>query len=228
MKRHLRFLLTGCALLLSGVQGVPAFSQDASDVLKQSSTLLKEQQELDKRLGTNQVQREELDRKRFDVNRQAEQLNNDQQNNQNLCGTTASYYAHKMECDAQTSDLSQRSATVGKQQRELRERYQSTTSEEDLLKAREEQLKERAAIMDEKLKDVELSGSLARECLAQQPMNNPAERAKAYERCSIIGQPKLKSESASIPQVEKPGPIEQMGIEDEKRRKRRARQKENE
>lgn len=231
MNRHLKFIsMAGIAAVMIGLDGTSAFPQDsgALDVLKQSSTLLKEQQALDARLGNSNTRLEELKMEQQRVNEQTERLKTDRETNQSMCGG-ASYYVQRAECDQQATDIANSSQNLSRQQQDLSQRRQSTTAEVESLKTRQEKLKQQTAVMDEKLKRLELSGTAAQECLARLPKNDFISKVQAYEQCwdgTSAAQPALRSEQSTGPSMEKPGPIEQMGIEDEKRRKRRAKQAE--
>jgi chromosome segregation ATPase len=231
MNRHLRFIsMAGLVALTIGLDGTAAFPQDsgALDVLKQSSTLLKEQQALDARLGNSNARLEELKMEQQRVNEQTERLKTDRETNQSVCGG-ASYYIQRAECDQQISDIANNSQNLSRQQQDLSKRRQSTAAEVESLKARQDKIQQQTKVMDEKLKRLELSGTAAQECLARLPKDDFSAKVRAYEQCwdgTSAAQPALRSEQQTVPSMEKPGPMEQMGIEDEKRRKRRAKQAE--
>jgi predicted nuclease with TOPRIM domain len=231
MNRHLGLIgILGLVALMIGLDGSAAFPQDsgALDVLKQSSTLLKEQQALDARLGNSNARLEELKMEQQRVNEQTERLKADRETNQSMCGG-ASYYIQRAECDQQITAIANSNENLSRQQRDISQRRQSTAAEVEALKMRQEKLKQQTAAMDEKLKRLELSGTAAQECLARLPRNDFSSKVRAYEQCwdgTSAAQPALRSEEPIAPSMEKPGPIEQMGIEDEKRRKRRAKQAE--
>lgn len=221
-------ILAGSALLAGGGTAVFAQSGNPGSVLNQSSTLLKEQQELDARISASRARLEELKREQQQLNQQSQRLNDDRQTNQSLCGSPGTYYAMRAECDQQSQDLSNASQNLSRQQRETGQRYQSATSEADLLKKRQERLQEQAEDMKQKLGRMELSGA-TKDCVERLKRDDLNASVAAYQKCldgTGGAQSQLRPEQQRFPSLDTPGPIEQMGIEDEKRRKRKAREAE--
>lgn len=222
-------MMTVCAAALGGGFPAPAYPDDldAARLLSDSKRLLQEQQEIEKRLANSQARTEELRLERERMNREAERINDERQTTRDLCGTSAYYYTHRAECEQGNSQLSTRRAEVDEQQRAIGRRFEATTSEIESLKTRREQLKRQSETLDSTLKRLEFSG-VTQECVGQQPSSGLQDRVSAYERCwdgTTADKPRLRPETSNVPSLS-PGPIEQMGIEDEKRRRRKARQKE--
>jgi predicted nuclease with TOPRIM domain len=231
MNWWLVWLLAGWAVWMGGAGSTGAYAQinEASDVLNQSSTLLREQQELDARLGVNRARLEELQLEQKRMNSETERLNADREANQSLCGGVL-YYTQRAECDQQSANITNSSQNLTRQRADIGQRWKSTTAEIESLKARREKLDKEAEAMNEKLRGLELSGA-AKECLARLPQGDLNARVTAYQQCwdgTSSAEPRFKQETPTAPAVEKPGPIEQMGIEEEKRRKRREKRRANE
>jgi len=229
MKRHHTIAaLAGCAALTWAGPAAFAQSGDPNSILNQSSTLLKEQQELDARISASRSRLEELKQQQQRLNQETDRLKSDRDTHQSLCGSPGTYYAMRAECDQQSADLANAGQNLSRQQRDVGQRYQSTLSEADLLKKRQEILQQQSGEMQQKLKGMELSGA-TKDCVDRLKKDNLGASVSAYEQClgrTGGAQSQLSPDQPRFPQLDKPGPIEQMGIEDEKRRKRKAREAE--
>lgn len=218
--------LAGLAVLaMSGLAS--AQSSDPNSVLNQSSTLLKEQQELDARISASRSRLEELKQQEQRLNQETQRLQNQRETNQSLCGSSATYWSLRAECDQQSADLSNAGQTLNRQQRDLGQSYQSATSETKALQKRQEALQQQSGDLQQKLKGLDVSSSV-RDCMERMKKDNLSATVSAYQQCSEGGaaaQSQLRPEER-FPSLDKPGPIEQMGIEDEKRRKRKQREAE--
>ncbi len=157
----------------------------------------------------------------------AERINNKRQVTRDTCGTPTYYDTHRVECEPGDSRLSTRRAEADERQRAIGRRFDATTSEIESLKAQREQLNRQSETLNPTLTRLEFSG-VTQECVGRQPSSGLQDRVSAYERCwdgTTADQPWLRPEMSNVPSLS-PGPIEQMGIEDEQRRRRKAKQKE--
>lgn len=227
-RHHAIAVLAGCAVLAWSGPAALAQSGDPNSILNQSSTLLKEQQELDARISASRSRLDELKQQQQRLNQETDRLKGDRDTHQSLCGSPGTYYSMRAECDQQAADLANANQNLSRQQREVGQRYQSTLSEADLLKKRQEILQQQASEAQRQLNQMPLSGE-ARDCVERLKKDNLNASVSAYQQCldrSSGVRSQLNPEPSRFPQLDKPGPIEQMGIEDEKRRKRKAREAE--
>jgi len=229
MSRHLGMaVMTVCTVF--GVNGgTPASAEefDAAKLLFDGAKVITEQREIEAKLEALRAKTDELRSERQRINRQAEQIAGERQVNQDTCSMPAYYYTHRAECDQGGARLSTGGVEADRQRREVGQRLESTDAEVESLRARRDQLKRQAEAMERQFKQLEWSGT-AQECVSRLPKDDLGSMVSAYQQCwdgTSADQPRLKPESRNVPTLT-PGPIEQMGIEDEKRRRRKARQKE--
>lgn len=226
--KHYRVLVTLAGSAVLAMTGpVWGQSSDPNSVLNQSSTLLKEQQELDARISASRSRLEELKQQEQRLNQETQRLQDQRETHQSLCGSSATYWSLRAECDQQNANLSNAAQNLSRQQQDVDRSYQSATSKTKALQKRQEALQQQSQEMQEKLKGLDVSSSV-KECMDRMKKDNLSASVSAYQQCSEGGasaQSLLRPEER-FPSLDKPGPIEQMGIEDEKRRKRKQREAE--
>ncbi|MBM4132681.1 MAG: hypothetical protein FJ245_02835 [Nitrospira sp.] len=222
-------ILLGASVWFAGWSGGPALAQstDPSQLLGSGSNLLKQQQDVESRLAESQAKRQELEQERRRLLEEAGRNRDERATYNKTCESSVFTFANPGQCAFDGARLSRDGSEVGRQIDEVNRRMETLNSEAGRLKTQKEQLKQQADSLDSKLNQVEFSG-VTKECVGQQKTGGLQGTVSAYERCwdgTSADQPRFKSESptSSLPSI---GPIEQMGIEDEKRRRRKARQKE--
>ncbi len=218
--------LIGAAVFSAGWLCAPSLAQnqDPAGLLSKSSSLLREQQEIESKLAASQAKLQTLQSQQKLLQGQASENQNNRAVNQENC-QGSSYYWHRGDCDFTQQQLSAREQGVLGRQGDVAEQIRSTSAEVEQLTNRRNQLMRQGESMEDQLKRLEFSG-VTKDCVGQQGAGNLSGTVSAYERCwdgTSAAQPRFKSEA---PTLESIGPIEQMGIEDEKRRRRKARQKE--
>lgn len=229
MKKHLGIVIvTVCAAWWGSGAGAPAFAEelDAGKMLFDSAELLNQQQEVEAKLAAIRAQQQELEAERSRLQGQAGQYNEQRQANETTCGSGSYYTMHMAQCEQERSNLSTGGADLGQKQTNVSKQLQNVTTEGEQLKAKKEQLDRQAEAMTLKLKRLELSG-VAQECASRLPKDNLESMVATYQQCwdgTSSAEPHFKPKSPTGPSVGGIGPLEQMGIEDEKRRKRRAKQ----
>lgn len=220
--------LIGAAVCSLGWFCAPAFAQnqDPAGLLSKSSSLLREQQEIESKLAASQAKLQALQSQQQSLQGQAGENQRNQAVNQENCQGSL-YYWHRGDCDMAQQQLSSREQGIQGQRGDITEQIRSTSAEIEQLTNRRNQLMRQGESMDQQLKRLEFSG-VTQECVGRQSSSGLKDRVSAYERCwdgTTADQPRLRPETQNVPSLS-PGPIEQMGIEDEKRRRRKARQKE--
>lgn len=204
-----------CATTLGSWFLAPAFADDMDDAAKlllDSSRLLSERQEVEAKLAASQARAQELELERRRAKQQAEQINNERQADQSTCGLLGYQYTHLAECEQSGAQLSTRSADVDHQKYEAGRQLETTNSEVELLKARQEQLERQAEMMELKFKRLELSGT-AQECVSRLPKDNLESAVAAYQQCwdgTSSAEPRFKPEQKGPPALKsaEPGPKE--------------------
>ncbi|TAJ10056.1 MAG: hypothetical protein EPO61_04900 [Nitrospirae bacterium] len=180
-------LMTVCAVSFWG--GVAALAGDGTPAQppNDSSSVLKEQQDVESRLAESQAKRQELERERKRILNEAGRNSEERASYSKAC-ETGGYasgegysYTSPAQCAFDKAQISSGGAEVNRQLNEVNRRLEGLNSEANQLAGQREQLKRQAESL------------------------------------------KFKSE---VPTLQSIGPIEQMGIEDEQRRRRKARQKE--
>ncbi|MDE3118590.1 MAG: hypothetical protein KGO52_14835 [Nitrospirota bacterium] len=207
----------------------PAAAQnlDPSSVLYDSASVLREQQEVESKLAASRARLQDLQFQEGELNRQASENESDRSVTSTSCSTAQYYYTHRSECTSGSDRLSSDAGDIARQQSDIADQIRTTNAEVEQLTNRRQQLLRQGESMESKLKRLEISGT-SRECLDRQSASGLQDMVSAYERCwdrSSASQPRFKPEPSNAPTLT-PGPIEQMGIEDEQRRRRKARQKE--
>jgi hypothetical protein len=220
--------LIGAAVCSLGWFCAPAFAQNQNPagLLSKSSSLLREQQEIESKLAASQAKLQTLQSQQKLLQGEAGENQTNRAVNQENC-QGSSYYWHRGDCDLAQQQLSSREQNIQGRQGDVTEQIRSTSAEIEQLTNRRNQLMRQGESMDEQLKRLEFSG-VTQECVGQQPSSGLQDRVSAYERCwdgTTADKPRFRPETSNVPSLS-PGPIEQMGIEDEKRRRRKARQKE--
>jgi uncharacterized protein YlxW (UPF0749 family) len=220
--------LIGAAVCSLGWFCAPAFAQNQNPagLLSKSSSLLREQQEIESKLAASQAKLQTLQSQQKLLQGEAGENQTNRAVNQENC-QGSSYYWHRGDCDLAQQQLSSREQNIQGRQGDVTEQIRSTSAEIEQLTNRRNQLMRQGESMDEQLKRLEFSG-VTQECVGQQPSSGLQDRVSAYERCwdgTTADKPRFRPETSNVPSLSH-GPIEQMGIEDEKRRRRKARQKE--
>lgn len=223
------FLMTVCALSFWSWGGVAALAGDVnpSQLLNDSSSILKQQQDVESRLAESQSRRQELELERRRLLDEAGRNSDARASYSKTCESGPFTFANPSQCAFDGARISRDGTEVNRQLNDVKERTERLNSDTNQLTGQKEQLKRQADSLDSKLKQLEFSG-VTKECVEQQSGKGLQGSVSAYQRCwdgTSADQPRFKSESptSSLPSI---GPIEQMGIEDEKRRRRKAKQKE--
>lgn len=174
-------LMTVCAVSFWG--GVAALAGDGtqSQPPNDSSSVLKQQQEVESRLADSQAKRQELERERRRILNEAGRNSEERASYSKVCETGPYTFANPAQCAFDGARISRDGAEVNRQLNEVNRRLEGLNSEANRLAGQRQQLKRQAESLE------------------------------------------FKSEVPTLPSI---GPIEQMGIEDEQRRRRKARQKE--
>ncbi|MFM8550784.1 MAG: hypothetical protein ACKOCD_00455 [Nitrospiraceae bacterium] len=215
--------------LAVGCLGAPAWAEtaDPASVLSDSSSLVREQQDVESKLAETRARLQELQNRERDLNRPSRENERDRVTNSVSCSTPEYYYTHRTECTSGSDRFSSNSNDLSRQQGGLAEQLRSTNAEVERLTNRRKELMRQGESEEDKLKRLEFSG-VTQECVKQQSGAGLQGAVSAYQRCwdgTSADQPRLAPETSNVPSLS-PGPIEQMGIEDEKRRRRRAREAE--
>jgi hypothetical protein len=207
----------------------PALAQvsDPAQLLGKGSDLLKQQQAVESGLAEGQAKRQELERERRRLLEQAGRNSDERAAYSRTCEPGPYGYANPSQCAFDGARLSRDRSEVDRRLSEVNAQMESLGSERSRLTQQQEQLKRQADALDKQLGQVEFSG-VTKECVGQQKTGGLQGTVSAYERCwdgTSADRPRYQADSpaSSLPSV---GPIEQMGIEDEQRRRRKARQKE--
>nr|MBI3614191.1 hypothetical protein [Nitrospirota bacterium] len=173
-------LMTVCTVSFWSWSGVAALAGDVTPS-NDSSSVLKQQQDVESRLAEGQAKRQELEQERRRLLDQAGRNSDERASYSKTCETGPYTFASQSQCAFDGARISRDGSEVNRQLGEVNRRLEGLNSEANQLAGQRQQLKRQAESLE------------------------------------------FKSEVPTLPSI---GPIEQMGIEDEQRRRRKARQKE--
>ncbi len=221
-------LLAGGTMLGAGVvaDAALALDPDPYKYLQESSSLIQQQQDIEAQLSANRAKLQELQYRRGGIQYDSGRNLEDLAITNSLCSRPDYRFGHSAECSTDSGRLSSRGSDLSQEQTATLEQIQAVNREIERLTVRKRELEMRNDSVESTLKRMEFSG-MTQECIDRQPTETLRDRVSTYERCwsgTSDAQPRFKSDPSKAP-ILTPGPIEQMGIEDEQRRRRKARQK---